>query len=124
MEYGGEVAFFTRLIASVDLAAYVAGGWTPRNAGAGTAGALGGSAVCKLGRPPERALVQVLRLPAQRGVARLGQACERGEIARDVYWCVLTGSGLKDPDTAVRGGIGAITIAPEPTRLAAVMQWS
>jgi threonine synthase len=59
------------------------------------------------------------------GVAGLRAAVRRAEVPYDVRCvCVLTGNGLKDPDTAVRDGIATTTIPPDLARLAAVTGWT
>jgi threonine synthase len=58
------------------------------------------------------------------GVAGLRAAIRDGEAGADLRCvCVLTGNGLKDPDTAVRGGIAPATIPADIGALAAAMGW-
>lgn len=58
------------------------------------------------------------------GVAALRSAVRAGEVAPDTPCvCVLTGHGLKDPETAVRGLPAGAEIAPTPEALAAELGW-
>jgi threonine synthase len=58
------------------------------------------------------------------GVAGLRAAVADGSVAADTRCvCVLTGHGLKDPDTAVRGGVRPAEIAADVDALAAAMEW-
>jgi threonine synthase len=46
-------------------------------------------------------------------------------VARDTSCvCVLTGNGLKDPDTAVSAGREPLHIAPSLTALAQALGWA
>jgi threonine synthase len=58
------------------------------------------------------------------GVAGLRAAVADGSVAPDTRCvCVLTGNGLKDPDTAVSGGVRPTEIAADIDALAAAMAW-
>jgi threonine synthase len=58
------------------------------------------------------------------GVAGLRAAVSEGRVAPDTRCvCVLTGNGLKDPDTAVSGGVRPAEIAADVDALAAAMEW-
>jgi threonine synthase len=53
------------------------------------------------------------------GVAGLRAAVQHGTVRDDVACvCVLTGNGLKDPDTAMRGGLAPVEIAADVAALA------
>jgi threonine synthase len=59
------------------------------------------------------------------GVAGLRAAVHDGRVAPDTRCvCVLTGNGLKDPDTAVRGTVEPDSIAADAADLARVMGWT
>ena len=52
-------------------------------------------------------------------VAGLLQACADGEVARgSVAVCTITGHGLKDPDTAVRGAAKPLTVSADISQAA------
>jgi len=52
-------------------------------------------------------------------VAGLLQACADGEVARgSVAVCTITGHGLKDPDTAVRGAAKPLTVSVDISQAA------
>jgi threonine synthase len=58
------------------------------------------------------------------GIAGLRAAVRAGVLpggARCV--CVLTGNGLKDPDTAVRFGVAPVNLPADTAALAAAMEW-
>jgi threonine synthase len=58
------------------------------------------------------------------GVAGLRAAVAAGAIDPDTRCvCVLTGNGMKDPDTAVSGGVRPAAIAADAGELAAAMGW-
>jgi threonine synthase len=58
------------------------------------------------------------------GVAGLRAAVADGSVAAGTRCvCVLTGNGLKDPDTAVSGGIAPVPIAADVQALARALQW-
>jgi threonine synthase len=58
------------------------------------------------------------------GVAGLRAAIRDGAVSYDTQCvCVLTGNGLKDPDTAVRGGIAPEVIGADVGDLARAMAW-
>ncbi|HUF51843.1 MAG TPA: threonine synthase [Longimicrobiales bacterium] len=58
------------------------------------------------------------------GVAGLRAAVRARTVDPDTRCvCVLTGNGLKDPDTAVSGGIDTTTIDPNLAQLAAAAHW-
>jgi threonine synthase len=58
------------------------------------------------------------------GVAGLRAAIRDGAVSPDTQCvCVLTGNGLKDPDTAVRGGIAPAVIGADVGDLARAMRW-
>ncbi|CAN5869527.1 threonine synthase [soil metagenome] len=59
------------------------------------------------------------------GVAGLRAAVRAGVIAADTSCvCVLTGNGLKDPDTAIRAGTHGLHVEPDLSRLASALGWS
>jgi threonine synthase len=58
------------------------------------------------------------------GVAALRNFARDGDVDPETSCvCVLTGSGLKDPDTAVRGVAPALEIEPDAAALAAALGW-
>jgi threonine synthase len=58
------------------------------------------------------------------GVAGLRAAIADGAVDADTRCvCVLTGNGMKDPDTAVSGGVRPATIKADIADLAAAMGW-
>jgi threonine synthase len=59
------------------------------------------------------------------GVAGLAAAVRDGALPADIRAvCVLTGHGLKDPDTAVRGVSPAVAIDPSVEALSELIGWS
>jgi threonine synthase len=58
------------------------------------------------------------------GVAGVRAAVRDGTVARETRCvCVLTGNGLKDPDTAMGAGIRPLRIEPRLSSLAAALGW-
>jgi len=56
------------------------------------------------------------------GVAGLLQACKNGEVAPgSVVVCTITGTGLKDPDTAMAGLPGSRTVPVDAEAAAAAL---
>jgi threonine synthase len=59
------------------------------------------------------------------GIAGLRRAVQEGSVSAEMSCvCVLTGNGMKDPDTAVSGGIMPDTIGASVEELTALMGWS
>jgi threonine synthase len=58
------------------------------------------------------------------GVAGLRAAADKGLVRRDTACvCVLTGNGLKDPDSAVRDGVRTMTISADVAELGRQLGW-
>lgn len=64
--------------------------------------------------PASAASVAGLRAAVAEGVVPAATQCV----------CILTGAGLKDPDTAVSGGVRQVIIPPDSERLASELGWS
>jgi threonine synthase len=57
-------------------------------------------------------------------VAGLKAACESGQIANGARCvCVLTGNGLKDPDTAMKQAVNVMELPADVGRIAAALGW-
>ncbi len=63
--------------------------------------------------PASAASIAVLRAAVDAGAVDRGSACV----------CVLTGNGLKDPDTAMKQGVQVMEIPPDVERIAATLGW-
>ncbi|MDE2989553.1 MAG: threonine synthase [Chloroflexota bacterium] len=84
---------------------------------------------------PESAIAEAYRLLAQEmgvfiepasaaGVAGLLQRRAGGAASADRVVCILTGSGLKDPDTALRESADPINTPPDLDAVTRVLGWS
>ncbi|MBM4438519.1 MAG: threonine synthase [Actinobacteria bacterium] len=65
-----------------------------------------------------------VELASAAAVAGLLQRASAGHPRADRVVCILTGSGLKDPDSAVRLSPAPVGTAPDPNAMAAALGWS